>query len=103
MAPGGGDLMEQGFQSFWEATRSILGLLEKRLPGSLVFVAHLDGADGVLRIVDATAGDGSVAVEPGQSVPLDASLCFHMASRRAPQLSGDAAADPVYGPLAARR
>lgn len=103
MAPGGGDLMEQGFQSFSEATRSILGLLEKRLPGSLVFVAHLDGADGVLRIVDATAGDGSVAVEPGQSVPLDASLCFHMASRRAPQLSGDAAADPVYGPLAARR
>ncbi len=92
-----------GFRSFAEATRSVLELIEERLPKSVVFLAHLDEADGVLRFVDARSSDGSAVVEAGQSVPLDASLCFHMAAKRGPQLTADAAADPVYGPLAARR
>jgi diguanylate cyclase (GGDEF)-like protein len=101
--PGGGDDTERGFASFPEAARSVLALLEKQLPQSTVFLAHLDEADGMLRVIDARSSEEALELEPGASLPLDGSLCFHMASRRAPQLTGDAAADPVYGQLAARK
>lgn len=92
----------QSFQSIGEAIRSVLELLEKLLPGSSVFVAQFDEQAGYFRVIDARANGGSYPVESGFSIPLDSSFCFHMAARRAPQLTGDAESDPVYSQLPVR-
>lgn len=97
------DIPERGFQSFSEASRAVMSMLEKRVPDSAVFLAHLDEDAGLLRMVDARAGESTFELEPGATVPLEGSLCFHMAAKRAPQLTGDVAADPVYGQLAAQK
>jgi len=94
---------ERGFQSFAEASRAVLSMLEKRVADSAVFLAHLDEEAGLLRLIDARTGDSSFELEPGSAMPLDGSLCFHMAAKRAPQITGDAGADPVYGQLAAQK
>ena len=76
-------------------------MLERQLPESAVFVAHLDHDQQLWRLVDAR-GAGSFTAAPGMTLPADESLCFHMATDRAPRLCNDAAADPVYGRLAMR-
>ncbi len=94
-------LSGRSFEGFSEATQAVLEMLERQLPESAVFVAHLDHDQQLWRLVDAR-GAGSFTAAPGMTLPADESLCFHMATDRAPRLCNDAAADPVYGRLAMR-
>lgn len=95
------DLTATRFHSFSEATRGVLEMLERQLPGSAVFVGHLDGDDQRFRIVDAR-GEASFDLEAGASIDLSESFCIRMAAGEAPNLSNDAASDPVYGSLETR-
>jgi len=94
-------LSGRSFEGFSEATMAVLEMLEHQLPESAVFVAHLDHGRRVWRLVDARGG-GSFDAAPGLELPVEESMCFHMATDRAPRLCNDAAADPVYGRLAMR-
>ncbi len=94
-------LSGRSFEGFSEATQAVLEMLERQLPESAVFVAHLDHDQRLWRLVDAR-GAGSFAAAPVMTLPADESLCFHMVTDRAPRLCNDAAADPVYGRLAMR-
>ncbi len=93
----------RGFTSFAEATRGVLAMLAARVPSSVVFLAHLDEEAGLLRVVDARLGDSTIDLEPGATVPLGQSMCFHMVSKRGVDLSADVPGDPVYGDLASAK
>ena len=54
------------YRSFADATRSVLDLLERHMPGSAVFLAHLDRGQFIHRIVDVRGGGGlRAALQPG--------------------------------------
>ena len=90
------------YRSFAEATRTVLDLLERHLVAATVFLAHIDAKHRLHRIVDARGG-GAFGLRPNQTMPLGDSLCAAMVDGRAPRLCNDAAADPVYAGVAARR
>jgi diguanylate cyclase (GGDEF)-like protein/PAS domain S-box-containing protein len=90
-----------GDASFASLLRPVLGVLERYLPGSAIWLGHLDDELGVLRIVDA-AGAASFGLRAGGETPIEESLCHVMASGRGPQICGDAGSGP-YGSLEVRR
>src|SRR4051794_21188943 len=87
------------YRSFADATRSVLDLLERHMPGSAVFLAHLDRGQFIHRSVDVREG-GEYGLRSNQSLPLGDAFCAHMAEGRAPRRCGDVAAHDVYGRLA---
>src|SRR5690349_9224611 len=89
------------YRSFADATRAVLDLLEQQVPGVAVFLAHLDRAHDIHRIVD-TRNGGEFGLRSNLSLPLNDSYCVHMAADRAPRRCNDVAADPVYGHVPAQ-
>jgi diguanylate cyclase (GGDEF)-like protein len=90
------------YRSFAEATGTVLDILERHLVAATVFLAHIDAKQNLHRIVD-TRGAAALGLRPNQTMPLSDSLCAPMVEDRAPRLCNDVPADPVYGPVPARR
>jgi diguanylate cyclase (GGDEF)-like protein len=86
------------YRSFADAARSVLDLLERLLPGTTVFLAHLDRTHNVHRIVDARSS-ARFALTSNQASVLSESFCHHMAAAGAPRLCNDVPAHEVYGAL----
>src|SRR3954470_9583418 len=84
------------YRSFADATRSVLDLLEQQLPDVAVFLAHLDRAHDIPRIVHTRSG-GEFGLRSTLALPLADSFCVHMADERAPRVCNDVPAHPVYG------
>src|SRR5829696_2043176 len=80
------------YRSFADATRSVLDLLERLMPGTILYLAHLDRTHAVHRIVD-TRGGGAVGLRSNLATPLSESYDFAMSEDRAPRLCNDIAAD----------
>lgn len=90
------------YRSFADATRSVLDLLERLLPGATVYLAHLDRTHNVHRIVD-VRGSGPFSLTSNQATVLSDSFCCHMADGEAPRLCNDVARHRVYGGLKMQR
>ena len=90
------------YRSFADATRSVLDLLERLMPDCALYLAHLDRAHAVHRIVD-TRGGASLGLRSNLATPLAESYDFAMAEGRAPRLCPDISADPVYAELGMQR
>jgi diguanylate cyclase (GGDEF)-like protein len=86
------------YRSFADATRSVLDLLERHMPGSTLFLAHLDRGQFIHRIVDVRRG-GDYGLRSNQSRPLADAFCSHMAEGRAPRRCGDIGSHEIYGRL----
>src|SRR3954451_2069077 len=89
------------YRSFADATRAVLDLLERQLPGVAVFLAHLDRGHDIHRIVD-TRNGGEVGLRSNLALPLSDSYCLHMASDQAPRRCNDVPAHTVYGRVPAQ-
>jgi diguanylate cyclase (GGDEF)-like protein len=90
------------YRSFADATRSVLDLLERLMPGAALYIAHLDRAHAVHRIVD-TRGGGPLGLRSNLATPLADSYDLAMAEERAPRLCNDLTADPVYAEVGMQR
>ena len=90
------------YRSFADATRAVLDLLERQLPGAAVFLAHLDRSHDIHRIVD-TRNGGEFGLRSNLAMPLFESYCVHMADGRAPRLCNDVPAQTVFGRVAAQQ
>jgi diguanylate cyclase (GGDEF)-like protein len=90
------------YRSFADATRSVLDLLERLLPGCTLCLAHLDRTHAVHRIVDTRAGY-ALGLRSNLATPLAESYDLAMADERAPRLCNDVGAEPVYAVLAIQR
>lgn len=88
----------RSFQSFSQATGTVLEHLEARFADAGLVVSQFDYGEDEYRVLE-SRGNPSLALEAGVTMPLESSLCFHMAADRAPRLSHDAARDAVYGTL----
>src|SRR5688500_5057024 len=86
------------YRSFADATRSVLDLLEQHFPDAVLYLAHLDRAQFIHRIVDARNG-GGVGLRSNLAIPLGDAFCSHMAEDRAPRLCNAVSRDPVYREL----
>ncbi len=100
-APSASDAAGAVDLSFFQTAREVVETLQARIADSAVFVGYLDYPEERFWIVDAS-GDTSFGLTPGLNLGIEQSFCFSMASGRAPQLSNDAANDPVYGQLPAQ-
>jgi diguanylate cyclase (GGDEF)-like protein len=90
------------YRSFADATRSVLDLLERLLPGCALYLAHLDRKHSVHRIVDARAGT-ELGLHSNLATPLADSYDIAMAEERAPRLCNDLSANSVYAGLGMQR
>ena len=92
------------YRSFADATRSVLDLLERHMPGSAVFMAHLDRGQFIHRIVDVRRG-ADYGLRSNQALPLGRRVllahgrraarrgwCGDIGGARGLQAAGDAAA-----------
>src|SRR4051794_41887190 len=86
------------YRSFADATRSVLDLLAHQLPDVTVFLAHIDRANDVHRIVDARNG-GEFGFRSNLALPLSESFCLPMVDDRAPPRCNDVPSHPMYGRL----
>ena len=86
------------YRSFADATRSVLDLLERHLPDAVLYLAHLDRAQFIHRIVDARNG-GGVGLRSNLATPLGDAFCSHMAEDRAPRLCNAVGRNDVYRDL----
>ena len=84
--------------TFADATRSVLDVLERRLPDAALYLAHLDRGELVHRIVDTRNGAGH-GLRSNLATPLGDAFCSHMADDRAPRLCNEVARHPVYSSL----
>ena len=90
------------YRSFADATRSVLDLLERLMPGCALYLSHLDRAHAVHRIVD-TRGGTALGLRSNLATPVSESYDLAMAEERAPRLCNDLGADPVYAEIGAQR
>src|SRR5829696_1195668 len=90
------------YRSFADATRSVLDLLERLLPGCALYLSQLDRAHSVHRIVDTRAG-AALGLRSNLATPLFESFDMAMAEERAPRLCNDVAGHAVYGELGMHR
>src|SRR5829696_5700243 len=90
------------YRSFADATRSVLDLLERLMPDSALYLAHLDRTHAVHRIVD-TRGGGELGLRSNLATPLAESYDLAMAEERAPRICNDISADPVYAEVGMQR
>jgi diguanylate cyclase (GGDEF)-like protein len=86
------------FRTFLDGVRVALDTLERKLPGSVLMLGHLDYSARVLRVLDAR-GPADLQLEPGRTFGLDEAPCYHMASGRGPRLCGDIASESLYAAL----
>jgi len=86
------------YRSFAEATRSVLDLLERHMPDSGLFMAHLDRSQFIHRIVDVRGG-AEFGLRSNQALPLGDAFCSHMAEDRGPRRTGDIGAETAYRKL----
>ena len=84
------------YQSFADATRSVLDLLVRLVPDTTLYLAHLDRQHGVHRIVDVRAG-GALGLHSNQASGLHESYDLVMAEDRGPRMCNDLAGHAVYG------
>jgi diguanylate cyclase (GGDEF)-like protein len=89
------------YESFADATRSVLDLLVRLVPDATVYLAHLDRQHGVHRIVDVRAG-AALGLRSNQATPLHESFDIAMAEDRGPRLCPDVAAEPAYAAVRMR-
>ena len=89
------------YRSFADATRAVLDLLERHYAGTTVFLAHLDRAQSLHRVVDSRGG--GFGLRANHTMALEESWCVHMADGTSPRLCNDPAAHPVLGGLGAQR
>src|SRR3954452_4609257 len=87
------------YRSVADATRSVLDLLERHMPGSAVFLAHLDRGQFIHRIVDVRGG-ADFALRSNQALPLADAFCSHMAEGRGARRVADIGSHDVYSRLA---
>ena len=66
------------YRSFADATRSVLDLLERLMPGCALYLSHLDRVHAVHRIVDTRAGD-ALGLRSNLASPLGESYDIAMA------------------------
>jgi diguanylate cyclase (GGDEF)-like protein len=90
------------YRSFADATRSVLDLLERLMPGCALYLSHLDRAHSVHRIVDTRAG-AALGLRSNLATPLNESYDIAMAEGRAPRMCNDVSADPVYAVVGMQR
>jgi len=90
------------YRSFADATRSVLDLLERLMPGCALYLSHLDRSHAVHRIVDTRGGD-ALELRSNLATPLADSFDLAMADDRAPRLCNDVAAEPAYADLDMQR
>ena len=90
------------YRSFADATRSVLDLLERLMPGCALYLSHLDRAHSVHRIVD-TRGGAGLGLRSNLATPLSESYDIAMAEERAPRLCNDVSADHVYAIVGMQR
>jgi diguanylate cyclase (GGDEF)-like protein len=90
------------YRSFADATRSVLDLLERLMPGCALYLSHLDRAHSVHRIVDTRGGD-ALGLRSNIATPLAESYDLAMAEERAPRLCNDISSDPVYAVIGMQR
>ena len=90
------------YRSFADATRSVLDLLERLMPDTALYLAHLDRTHAVHRIVDTRGGTG-LGLRSNLATPLAESYDLAMAEERAPRLCNDLSADPVYAEVGMQR
>jgi diguanylate cyclase (GGDEF)-like protein len=90
------------YRSFADATRSVLDVLERLMPETALYLAHLDRTHAVHRIVD-TRGGGAHGLRSNLATPLADSFDLAMSEERAPRLCNDVGADPVYAAVALQR
>jgi GAF domain-containing protein len=90
------------YRSFADATRSVLDLLERLMPGCALYLSHLDRTHAVHRVVDARGG-AAFGLRSNLATPLADSYDQAMAEERAPRCCPDLAADPVYSKLGQQR
>jgi diguanylate cyclase (GGDEF)-like protein len=64
----------------------------------VLYLAHLDRAQFIHRIVDARNGTG-VGLRSNLAIPLGDAFCSHMAEDRAPRLCNEVARHPIYSTL----
>ena len=83
------------YQSFADATRSVLDLLERHMPDAVLYLAHLDRGQFIHRIVD-TRNGGGIGLRSNLAIPLGDAYCSHMAEDRAPRLCNEVARHPIY-------
>jgi diguanylate cyclase (GGDEF)-like protein len=89
------------YRSFADATRAVLDLLERHYAGATVFLAHLDRAQALHRVVDSRGG--GYGLRPNHTMALEESWCAHMAEGSGPRLCNDLSAHPVLGNLVAQQ
>jgi diguanylate cyclase (GGDEF)-like protein len=87
------------YRSFADATRSVLDLIERYKPDCGVYMAHLDRAQSIHRIVDVRGG-AEFGLRSNQSLPLADSFCAVMADGRGPRIVGDLNRQDAYRRLA---
>ena len=87
------------YRSFADATRSVLDVLERHMPGSAVFLAHLDRGQFIHRIVDVRNG-GDFGLRSNQAMPLADAFCSHMTEGTPRGAAGTSPRHEVYGGLA---
>jgi diguanylate cyclase (GGDEF)-like protein len=90
------------YRSFADATRSVLDLLERLMPGTALYLAHLDRTHAVHRIVDARNG-AAFGLRSNLATPLADSYDLPMADDRAPRRCDDLGAHPIYGATGMQR
>jgi diguanylate cyclase (GGDEF)-like protein len=86
------------YQSFADATRSVLDLLERHMPDAVLYLAHLDRGQFIHRIVD-TRNGGGIGLRSNLAIPLGDAFCSHMAEDRAPRMCNEVARHPIYRSL----
>jgi diguanylate cyclase (GGDEF)-like protein len=90
------------YRSFADATRSVLDLLERLLPGCALYLSHLDRAHGVHRIVDTRAGS-ALGLRSNLATPIEESYDIAMADERGPRLCNDVGAEPAFADVGTQR
>jgi diguanylate cyclase (GGDEF)-like protein len=90
------------YRSFADATRSVLDVLERLMPDTALYLAHLDRTHAVHRIVD-TRGGAALGLRSNLATPLADSYDLAMAEERAPRLCNDLSSDVVYAELGMQR
>jgi diguanylate cyclase (GGDEF)-like protein len=90
------------YESFADATRGVLDVLERHVPAAAVFLAHLDRAQSTFRVVDVRGGS-TFGLRPNLALPLEETFCAHMADDHAPRRCDDVEAHALYGTLPAQR
>ena len=76
------------YRSFADATRSVLDLLERLMPGCALYLAHLDRTHAVHRIVD-TRGGADLGLRSNLATPIDESFDVAMTDGRGPRIAND--------------